>query len=216
MDNKQKRQIIAILAIAAAALFIIFLVIGIVYSGSAFTKTVLILIAVVSIAFALLLGYLYLLSDEVVPNYFLFNPNTNRNIPVSKLTFQAINVRMNRYLANYATSEGKVWTDKVLDAPALDMADVYKPLVAYKLLFDLAERDFEAGWKCFELASAQTVEFIAAGLEMNGDGEFAKALRKIKNTTPVSIPHIRDLLIKNKRYLQGRMYKYTTQNIDKF
>ncbi len=216
MDNKQKKQIIAILAIAAAALFVIFLIIGIVYSGSAFTKTILLLISVVSLVFALLLGYLFLLSDEVVPNYFLFNANANRNIPVSKLTFQNVNVRMNRYLSKYASSEGKLWTDKILEDPELDMGDAYKPLVAYKLLFDLAERDFEAGWKCFELASAQTVEFIAAGLEANGDAEFAKALRKIKNTTPVNLAHLRDLLIKNKRYLQGRMYKYTTQNIDKF
>ena len=216
MDNKKKRLILLISAAVAFALFITFLVIGIAYSGSMFSKIVLIVISVLVLLLALELIYLWVLSVEVVPNYFLFNGNVNRNMPVSKLTFQTVNVRMNRYLAGYAQSEGKLWTDKVLDDPSIEMEEAFKPLVAYKLLFDLAERDVEAAWKCFELASAQTVEFIAVGLEMNGDGEFAKALRKIKSGTPVDLARLRDLLIKNKRYLQGKMFKYVTQNINKF
>ena len=216
MDKQKKRLILLISAAVAFALFITFFVIGIAYGGSIFSKIVLIVISVLILLLALELIYLWVLCEEVVPNYFLFNGNINRNMPVSKLTFQIINVRMNKYLAGYAQSEGKLWTDKVLDNPTIEMDEVFKPLVAYKLLFDLAERDVEAAWKCFELASAQTVEFIAAGLEMNADGEFAKALRKIKSTTPVDLPRLRDLLIKNKRYLQGKMFKYVTQNINKF
>ena len=216
MDNKKKRLILLISAAVAFVLFITFLVIGIAYGGGIFVKIVLIVISVLVLLLTLELLYLWILCEEVIPNYFLFNGNINRNMPVSKLTFQIVNVRMNRYLAGYAQSEGKVWTDKVLDNPAIEMEDVFKPLVSYKLLFDLAERDVEAAWKCFELASAQTVEFIAAGLEMNGDGEFAKALRKIKNSTPVDLARLRDLLLKNKRYLQGKMFKYVTQNINRF
>lgn len=217
MDKgKRNRLIVGIASIIAAILFVVFLVVGITYNAGAFAKTALIVISVLVLFFAVELAYLWLLLEETSPNYFLFNSNTNRNISPSKLTFQNINVRMNRYLSHYAASEGKLWTDKVLDDPALDMDDAFKPLVAYKLLFDLAERDFETGWKCFELASAETVEFIAAGLEMNGDVDFAKAIRKIKNTPPVNLAHIRDLLVKNKRYLQNKMFRYTVDNINKF
>lgn len=216
MDNEKKRLLVLIGAVAAALLFVVFLIIGIAYSGGAFAKTVLILISVLVLALALELAYIFILSQNVVPNYFLFNGNLNRNMPLDKLTFQVIDVRMNRYLSGYATSEGKLWTDKILDDPAIKMEEHYKPLVAYKLLFDLAERDIDAAWKCFELASAQTVEFIAAGLEACGDGEFAKALRKIKSTTPVDLARLRDLLLKNKKYLQGRIFKYVKQNIAKF
>ena len=216
MNNQKKSLIMLISAIVAFLLFVTFFVIGITYSGGAFAKTVLIIISVLVLLLALELFYLSLLSKDTEPNYFLFNANTNCNISVSKLTFQTINVRMNRYLAGYAASEGKLWTDKVLDNPAIEMDEAFKPLVAYKLLFDLAERDAEAAWRCFELASNKTVDFIAIGLEKNGDAEFAKALRKIKSITPVDIAHLRDMLLKNKRYLQGKMLKYVTQNINKF
>ena len=216
MNNQKKSLIMLISAVVALLLFVTFLVIGITYSGGAVAKTVLIIISVLVLLLALELFYLSLLTKDTEPNYFLFNPTTNSNMPVSKLTFQAINVRMNRYLAGYAASEGKLWTDKVLDNPAIEMDEVFKPLVAYKLLFDLADRDAEAAWKCFELASARTVEFIAIGLEKNGDVEFAKALRKIKSSAPVDLARLRDMLIKNKRYLQGKMFQYVTQNINKF
>ena len=216
MDNNKTRLLIGISAIAAAVLFVVLLIIGIVYSGGAFAKTMLILVSVFMLLFAFELGYLYLLSVNTVPNYFLFNSNLNRNLPVSNLTFQTVNVRMNRYLSRFAPSEGKLWTDKILDNPSIDMEEAFKPLVAYKLLYDLAERDVDAAWRCFELASAQTVEFIAAGLEINGDDKFAKALRKMKSATPINLPAFKDLLIKNKRYLQGRMFKYAVQNINKF
>lgn len=216
MDNNKKRLLIGVSAIAAAAFFVVLLIVGIVYSGGAFTKVMLVITSVLMLLFAVELGYFYLLSAETVPNYFLFNSNTNRNIPVSKLTFQIVNVRMNRYLSRYAPSEGKLWTDKILDDVSIDISDAYKPLVAYKLLYDLAERDVDAAWKCFEFASAQTVEFVAAGLEMNGDDQFAKALRKMKSATPINLVALRDMLVKNKRYLQGKMFKYTVQNINKF
>ena len=216
MDKINKRLLVLIGAFVAALLFVVFLIIGISYSGGAFAKAVLIIISLLVLALALELGYIFVLTSNVVPNYFLFNGNLNRNMPLEKLNFQTINVRMNRYLSSYAPSEGKLWTDKILDDPAIKMEEHFKPLVAYKLLFDLAERDIDAAWKCFELASAQTVEFVAAGLEMNGDAEFAKTLRRIKSTTPVDIPRLRDLLLKNKKYLQGRMYNYVKQYITKF
>ena len=216
MDNRKKRLLTGVSAIVAAVLFVVLLIIGLAYSGGAFAKVMLIVTSLFVLFFAFELGYFYLLSAETVPNYFLFNSNTNRNIPVSKLTFQIVNVRMNRYLSGYASSEGKLWTDKVLDDPSIDISDAFKPLVAYKLLFDLAERDVDSAWRCFELASAQTVEFIAAGLEINGDDQFAKALRKMKSATPINLAAFKDMLIKNKRYLQGKMFKYTVQNITKF
>ena len=97
---------------------------------------------------------------------------------------------MNRFLSKYATSEGKIWNDRVLDNPYLEMPAEFKPLVAYKLLFGLAEKDAEAGWRCLENASDDTIHFICGGL--------------------------RDYLVRNKRYVQNKMLKYTVANIEKF
>lgn len=216
--NKQKktRIIFGISALVAAVLFLVLFIVGIAYSGAWFAKLLLILVSVTLLLLAAELGFLFFLYGDVTPNYFLFNSKTNRNMPPQKLTFQVINARMNRYLSNFASSEGKLWTDRVLDNPYLEMDDAFKPLVAYKLLFDLAERDFDAGWKCFDLASDETVEFISAAIEANGDLEIANNLRQFKASKPTNLKHVRDYLVKNRKYLQGKMYRYTLENISKF
>ena len=127
-----------------------------------------------------------------------------------------INSKMNRYLSGFAPSEGKIWTDRVLDNPYLEMEAVYKPLVAYKLLYDLAERDVDAGWKCFDYASDDTVEFLAAALEMNGDTQFAGKLRQFKQSKPVNLKYVRDYVVANQRYLQSKIQRYVVDHIDEF
>ncbi|MBQ7383619.1 MAG: hypothetical protein IJV72_02370 [Clostridia bacterium] len=216
MDQKKIRLIVGIASIVAAILFVVLLVVGIVYDGSGLAKALLIIISVLVLALAAELGYLFLLFGDTKPNYFLFNSKTNKNIAVQKLTFQTINVRMNRYLAAYAPSEGKIWTDRVFDNPYLEMDDAFKPLVGYKLLFDLAERDFDAGWRCFDLASDETVNFIASAIELNGETDMANALREFKAIKPTNLKHVRDYLVGNRKYLQSKMFRYTVDNIDLF
>lgn len=216
MDQKKIRLIVGIASIVAAILFVVLLVVGIVYDGSGLAKALLIIISVLVLALAAELGYLFLLFGDTKPNYFLFNSKTNKNIAVQKLTFQTINVRMNRYLAAYAPSEGKIWTDRVFDNPYLEMDDAFKPLVGYKLLFDLAERDFDAGWRCFDLASDETVNFIASAIELNGETDMASALREFKAIKPTNLKHVRDYLVGNRKYLQSKMFRYTVDNIDLF
>ena len=216
--NQQKKikMIIGIAAIVAAVLFLVLLVVGIVYDGGALAKTLLIIISLLCLALAAELGYLYLLIGDTKPNYFLFNTKTNRNMSVQKLNFQVVNARMNKYLSGYAPSEGKIWTEGVFDSPELEMEEHFKPLVAYKLLFDLAERDFDAGWKCFDISSDATVDFIASAIEMNGETEMAKNLKELKANKPTNLKYVRDYLVGNRKYLQGKMFRYVVDNIDKF
>ncbi|MBO5415699.1 MAG: hypothetical protein J6A83_03640 [Clostridia bacterium] len=216
MDQKKIRPIVGIASIVAAILFVVLLIIGIVYDGGTFSKILLIAISILVLVLAAELGYLFFLFGDTKPNYFLYNTQSNRNVSVQKLTFQMINVRMNRYLAAYAPSEGKIWTDRVFDNPYLEMDDAFKPLVGYKLLFDLAERDFDAGWRCFDLASDDTVNFIAAAIELNGETEMANTLRTLKGTKPTNLKHVRDYLVAKRNYLQNKMFKYTVENIDLF
>ena len=217
MKQQEKIKLIVLIgSIVAAILAVALLIVGIVYSGGTLAKVLIFVISFFVLALAGELGYLFMLLGNTKANYFLFNPKTNRNIAPQKLTFQIINVRMNRYLSNFASSEGKIWTDGVLDDPTLEMDDAFKPLVAYKLLFDLAERDFDAGWKCFDLASDATVEFICAALDTSADEELAKNLRDFKGVKPTNMKYVRDYLVSNRKYLQSKMFRYTADNIDKF
>ena len=96
------------------------------------------------------------------------------------------------------------------------MEDKFKPAVAYKLLYDLAERDAEQGWRCFEVASEETVEFLCASLELNYDTDMARTLRQMKNSQPLNLKYVRDYIVKNKDYLKNKLYHYVYDNIQLF
>ena len=218
MDQLKKTKLLLLIAaLVAAVLGAVLLVVGFGYDGSTVGKVLLIAIAVLVFALAGELVYLsFLCSESAKPNYFLYNTQTGRNISLQKLDFKTINARMNRYLSSYAASEGKIWTERVLDNPYLEMSEIYRPLVAYKLLFDLAERDVEAGWKCFEYASDETIEFLAAAVESNGDNQMAENLRSFKLSKPMNLKVVRDYFVTNRKYLQSKIYNYVVANIDGF
>ena len=201
----------------------LFLVVGIVLMVLSFAldlstlpQIALIIVSVLCIALAGEFGYFTFLMIDTRPNYFLFSSQAKRNMSVQKLTFQVINSRMNRFLSGYASSEGKLWNDRVLDNPYLEMPEEFRPLVAYKMLYGLAEKDSEAGWLCLENASEETVIFICRGLELNGDTSFSSSFGSMMSERPANIRMVRDYLVKNKRYIQSKMTKYVIENIDRF
>ncbi len=208
---------IAGIVLAVVAIALIFVgAFAIEFASAALVKIMVFIIAVLCLALAAELFYLLMVENDSAPNYFLYNSQTKRNIPANKLTIQIINSRLNRYLSGFAPSEGKLWTDKILDNPYLEMEDQFKPAVAYKLLYDLAEKDTEQAWKCFELASEETVEFLCSALEMNYDTDMARTLRQMKGATPLNLKLVRDYIVKNRNYLKGKLCRYIYDNIHLF
>lgn len=216
MNQNRLKLILAITSGVALVAAVLLFILGVAVVENTVTKVVMIIVSVLALALALEVLYLFFMSGDVRPNYFLYDNRMGRNMSVQKLTFQAVNVKMNRYLSSYAPSEGKLWTDRILDNPYLEMGDEFKPLVAYKLLFDLAEHDSENGWKCFELASVETVGFLCDALEMNGDLEMAQNLRQMKTAAPINLKYVRDYLVRNRQYLKEKMRRYVYENIQKF
>ncbi|MBE6536101.1 MAG: hypothetical protein E7677_05715 [Ruminococcaceae bacterium] len=218
MNQKKLNLILTIVAAVFAALFVALLVCGLVIDFTyTVTKIMMIVVALVSLALAAELAFLVWFGGKGdKPNYFLYDASTKKNVGAEKLTLQVVNRRMDRYFSEFAPSEGKLWTDGILEDPDLDMEDAFKPLVAYKLLIDLADRDVEKGWKCFEVASAATVEFVCSSLEMNGETEIAGNLRKMKAIVPFQVKYVRDYLVSNANYLQTKMLMYVRDNIEKF
>ena len=98
MDQKKTNLLVIIAAALFAVLAIALLVFGIIYDNGVLVKVLLIVASVLVLALAAELAYLFVLSRNVVPNYFLFNPSLNVNIPAEKLTFEMVDMRMNKYL----------------------------------------------------------------------------------------------------------------------
>ena len=217
MNKKNFNLVLLIVAAVFAVIAIALLVVGIIYSTDhLFTKILIFVVAGLSLLLGAELVYLCFISVDTNPNYFLYDSRTKRNMPVEQLTFAVIINRMNRFFSGYAPSEGKIWTDGILDDPKLDIADEFKPVVAYKLLFNLAHINADNGWKCFEVASVQTIDFICKGLEQNGDSEIANNLRLMKSAQPFQITYVKEYLVNNKAYLQAKMFRYVRDNIEKF
>ena len=216
MDRNKLKIILGIAALFFLAVAVALFALSMALDMNTLPRVVLIIVSVLCLALAVELGYFTYLMIDTNPNYFLYSSQARRNISVQKLTFQTINARMNRFLSGYASSEGKLWNDRVFDNPYLEMPEEFKPLVAYKLLYGLAEKDAEAGWKCLENASEETVLFICKGLALNNDNDFADALSNLMGQRPVNIAVVRDYLVKNKRYIQSKMTKYVIDNISRF
>ena len=217
MDKNKTKLIFGIAAIAFLVIAVVMLILGIVIGAMPVVARILIFVAAaVCLLLALELGYFTYLMMDTNPNYFLYDPSTKRNISVQKLTFAIVNSKLNRFLSGYAQSEAKIWKDRVLDNPYLDMPAEFKPLVAYKLLYGLAESDAPAGWACLEGASDDTIKFICNAIVNSGDVNFADALYNAMAEKPVNMALVRDFLIKNSRYMQSKMMKYVVGNIEKF
>ena len=83
-------------------------------------------------------------------------------------------------------------------------------------VYGLAANDAEAGWRCLENASDDTIAFICKALRSNGDKDFAAAIESTMKQKPVNIRMIRDYLIRNKKYISNKMFRYVCENIDNF
>ena len=217
MNQKKLTMVSLIGSIVFAVIgLILLIVVCAVEFNSTITRVLVIIVSVLCFAVSGEGLYFFFLMRDTKANYFLYNHQTKRNMSVQKLTPQMVSNRMGRYLAGYASAEEKIWTERVLDNPYLEMGDEFKPLVAYKLLLDLAEFDQEEGWRCFELASQETIQFLVSALRMNDENNLADALLQIKMTQPVNLNHLRNYIIGNRKYLQGKMFRYVYANIQKF
>ena len=214
MDRKTVKIIVGAVAIFCFILAVVAALVSILADLNTPAAIILGIVAVCCLALAVELGYLFLLNKNAKANYFLYDSATKRNVSVNKLSFAVVNARTGRYLSHFATSEGKIWNERVLDTAEIDSE--FAPLIAYKLLFSLADKDSDAGWNCLENASSKTVVFLCEALNANSDFEFSNNFGKMMAEKPLNMPMIRDYLVRNKKYIQNRMLKYVVENIELF
>ena len=164
-----------------------------------------------------LLGYLLLLSRDKEPNYFLFDRQLNRNLLPEELRFRTVNEKMTAYIAtNFGKSE-KLWLgDAWIRGDRFGANGEYRGLVAYKMLFDLADQDKVDHWDYFAEASAETITRMCQALSQSGDRNLAQKLMYIRENCGVEIAPLRSLLLGNKKYLANKMLGFVHRNIEWF
>ena len=161
--------------------------------------------------------YIFMLGERN-RNYFLTDISTGKNTRVSDLTFSRVNERMNFFISKRVDAESELWLDGFLGKRGLfGPNDVFKPLAVYKMLFDLANRNDEAGWKLFFDMPDADFSRLINGLDNAGDVNMSRRLTEIRSVTDgTQTKRLADCLTGNMRYMQNRMLLYVKMHISEF
>ena len=220
MASFLKKNLSLIVGIAGAIAFVgaVLIFIFSVLQGDATYKIVMgVIAAVLLLAFAGLAAVYILLGIDREPNFFLQDRERKRNMPVEKLTFTHVNERLNFLLTTVSQSAEELWTENVLENELkLGYRRVYRPLIAYKMLYDLADKNVDTYWSYLENASIRTVDSIVSALEQAGETEFPKVLRHIKDNFSDDPAKLRTFVSGNVKFLRAHIMAYVKKNIEQF
>ena len=189
-------------------------------AGSSLTKVLTVMLGILSILLSGVILFVVYTSRDNDPNFFLYDSKTKKNISVEELTFEKVNSRMGYYMSLISSSQVQTWKKNILsrENDRFGPNDVYKPLVAYKMLCDLNELDRPETWQLFNEAPPEVISGLIDALRLGGEAEMCKTLRFFyeKAESNEDIEHIRDFIMGNAKYLRGRMMRYITNNIEWF
>lgn len=196
---------------------ILIFVLAVPKADAVYKKVLEIIIASLMIVLSLLSALYLLLTRDSEPNFFLFDRAKKRNIPVENLTFAIVNERMTFFLTMVCESVEQLWNEDVLEHDRkLGYRRVYRPLLAYKMLYDLADKNIATYWELLYNANGATVASLCSALEQGGEAEMVKAFRYLMENYRGTPEKIKDFVEGNQKYIRGRMLGYIKKNIELF
>lgn len=186
-------------------------------NSEGYKKVLSVICAILLLVLTLLIAYYLFLSRDSEPNFFLFDRAKKRNISVDSLNFTIVNERMTFFLGLVCETPEQLWMEGVLDDNRkYGYRGVYKPLVAYKMLYDLGEKDMDSSWELLRNASPLTIASLCTALERGGEQEMVKAFRYIYENCRNDNKKMRDFICGNQRYIRGKMLAYVKRHIELF
>ena len=165
---------LAVFAIGA----ILLLAIAVPRADLAYKRVLSVICAVLMLLISILIGAYLWLSRDTYPNFFLYDRKKRRNIPVDKLTFKTVNERMTFMLTGIADSPEQLWKGDVLlfENEKFGYKSVYKPLVVYKMLFDLGNQGPDSGyWNYLKTAPQENLNAMFDALTKAGEKKMVDA-----------------------------------------
>lgn len=216
--NYKMKKIFPLVILLAAVVSVIAAVLVFVVSvqsEAAYQQVIYRIIGVLLLVMAVLMVYFLYVSRDNDPHFFLYVTRTQKNMPLEQLTFTQVNERMAMFLELISDQPGMIWTDGYLENNHRYLVkEAYRPLVAYKMLYDLTVEDTVDAWAQLEYASEETVELVAYAMQTAGETELPETLMELhkKATDEEGCEKLRDFLYSNQKYLRGRMLRYVKQN----
>ena len=196
---------------------ILLLVLAVPKADATYKRVFEVIISCLMIILSLLIAYYLNVIRDVEPNFFLFDRSKKRNIPVENLNFTIINERMTFFLTMISNSVSDLWTENMLESDRkLGYRRAYRPLLAYKMLYDLADKDLAEYWGYLCNAKPETINSICDALAQGGEQEMVKAFRYIMENYRDNPEKMKDFICGNMKYIRGRMLSYIKRNIEMF
>lgn len=223
MKINMKRLAPVLLAVAGVLIVagILLFILAVPNASSTFYTICFVVIAVLCILMGLGLLYLLFLSRDTDPNFFLFDTRSGRNMDAADLTFERVNNRMSYFMTTLSTSQEKLWSDHVLENAndeRFGVNGVYRPLAAYKMLYDLIEIDRPEGWQLFLCTSPSTIDALCDALTQSGEENMVDTLHRAYDSAQSrdDFEWVRDFVKGNEKYIRRRMMAYVQKHMDWF
>ena len=208
---------IAILCLAAG---IVLLILAGQNSGdkNAYKTWLYVVVGVILLVLSLLIVLYWLLSRNDGQNFFLYDPQTDRNLPRDSLTKEIVLDRMTYFIGQLADSPEMLWSGNVLEWNSkFGHRGVFKPLVAYKMLYDVGMQEPDSKyWDYLANASDESLGILCAALERAGEKKVVRAFRIILESERRPGTQMKEFLRKNTGYFASRMLSYAKEYIECF
>ncbi len=191
--------------------------IGFFNAKSTVTAVFLLVLSALILILDILLVYLLYIMKEDRKNYFLYDSRQGKNIPISQLSFNDINSKLELYISRICPTSISIWTGEYFNESFIsgDRKNYSIP-IAYKMLYDLVAPSNEDNIIVFWKSPEITINFVCNAIAKNGDSDMASKLVYLRKKCVGDIEKLKVFLSGNSRYIQGRMIKYIRENINKF
>ena len=220
MDSLKKNIPTILLIVGALCLLIAVVITVATFAGWSnnvgLINVMLLLAAVLFLALGGLVMYLAMITTTVTKHFFLYDKNSGRNLRPSELTFDIVNKRMTYFMSRMASSERQVWSVNLVgsDDDRFGKNDVYRPLMAYKMIYDLTEHNSPEYWRLFAKADASVVSSICDALSDNDDAQLGATLVFLREHHADNIEKISRFFMDNRAYMQKQMLRYVLAHVD--
>ena len=217
MKNK---KLMSCFLVTIAIICLIAAIVLLVFAGriTGYKKPLYIIVGTLLFILAVLIMFYWWISRNEDPNFFLYDAQTEQNIPVQQLTEGMVIERMSYFIGKLAPSPEMLWSGNVLEwTSQFGHRGIFKPLVAYKMLYDLGMQDPNSSyWDYLANASDESLGILCASLERADEKKIVRAFRLIMEAEPKPGPQMKEFLSRNTAYLRSRMLMYVKRNIDCF
>ena len=214
-----KKYLPTILLVAGAVSLLIAVVVTIVTLANwdnVFFGIMYLLAAFLFVALGGLVMYLAMITTSVTKHFFLYDKNTGKNVRPSELTFDTVNKRMTFFMTRMASSERQVWSANIVGSndERFGKNNVYRPLMAYKMIYDLTEHNSPEYWALFAKADVAIISSICDALSENDDAQLGATLVFLREHHAENIEKISRFFMDNRAYMQKQMLRYVLAHVD--